>query len=559
MENSEPLRCQGEKVLKAAGSHADLAGVSRLAPIALASLIAGCGAAARPAATPAPTTPPPPAPLIDAHAPKANTFEGYRQQQLDAARRLREAIAQARRSPSVEASLRVARLTGRISPAAEDAWRRDWANANATLGRLSGTRRGELAYVVDAVAALAAQHALTAERIEPAFLVLRNNTSFWSRSPLPASGYRTTFGRDPAIFQYYPGHGMQLQPLASWGRANALAGACLTALKTGSRRHPCRKAALTATLDRLASLGVTRNGYLAWEYYFAYGSGTPPWVSGMTQATAAQALARGYRALHRRRWRRTALRALGAFQQAPPYGVSVPAPGGNHYLLYSFAPGYRVINADLQAVLGLSDTARFTRSPLAKRLFRRGDRAARRAVAGFDTGAWSLYSARGAESTLSYHDLTAGFLTGLCDRLRAKVYCSAGRRFKRYEKEPTKIAVAPVAKPRAFKPLELRFTLSKISSVQVRVWGTRGLTLSRDLQLPRGRHGVSWSPPGRGRYHLRIVARGPSGPAGVALKTIQIKLPKPKPKHSPRHRSKTRNRVGDAWPRDGARRAVTKP
>ena len=84
------------------------------------------------------------------------------------------------------------------------------------------------------------------------------------------------------------------------------------------------------------------------------------------------------------------------------------------------------------------------------------------------------------------------------------------------------------------KPLELSFTLSKISSVQVRVWGARGLTLSRDLQLPRGRHGVSWRPPGRGRYRLRIVARGPSGPAGVALKTIQVKLPNPKPEHRPK-------------------------
>ena len=75
----------------------------------------------------------------------------------------------------------------------------------------------------------------------------------------------------------------------------------------------------------------------------------------------------------------------------------------------------------------------------------------------------------------------------------------------------------------------------------------RGLTLSRDLSLPRGRHGVAWKPPGRGRYRLRIVARGPSGPAGVASKTIQVKLPKPKPKHKKKR------------PRDDARRAVTRP
>src|SRR5262249_14672021 len=85
-----------------------------------------------------------------------------------------------------------------------------------------------------------------------------------------------------------------------------------------------------------------RDGYIAWEYYFAYGTGQPPWVSGMTQATAMQALSRGYRALGYARWKRTALRAMGAFELAPPAGIRVPAPRGSHYLLYSFAPGRRV-------------------------------------------------------------------------------------------------------------------------------------------------------------------------------------------------------------------------
>src|SRR6201999_1986274 len=146
---------------------------------------------------------------------------------------------------------------------------------------------------VNTISALAAQHALTSDRIDPTFLVLRNNTAFWARAPLPASGFRTTFGRDPAIFQYYPGHGLQLQPLASWGRANAIAGACLAALRSHTRKDRCRPGALSRSLDRLAALGAQRDGYLAWEYYFAYGTGSPPWVSGMTQATAAQALSRG--------------------------------------------------------------------------------------------------------------------------------------------------------------------------------------------------------------------------------------------------------------------------
>ena len=262
--------------------------------------------------------------------------------------------------------------------------------------------------MVGTVQTLAATHTLTADRLRPTFLVLRANTRFWARSPMPTSGWRTSFGTDPAIFQYYPGHGLQLQPLASWGRANAIAGACLAALRSRTRKDRCRSAALARSLDRLSALGARRNGYLAWEYYFAYGSGSPPWVSGMTQATAIQALSRGYRALGKTRWRRNALRALGAFEQPPPTGVSVSAPGGRHYLLYSFAPSQRVFNGGLQAVIGLRDASALLHSQRAERLFERGERATRREVSEFDTGAWSLYSQHGAESTLNYHSLIAG-------------------------------------------------------------------------------------------------------------------------------------------------------
>ena len=92
---------------------------------------------------------------------------------------------------------------------------------------------------------------------------------------------------------------------------------------------------------------------------------------------------------------------------------------------------------------------------------------------------------------------------------------------------------------RADRASTVRFTLSKISDVKVRVWGTRGMSLSRDLRLPRGSHTVTWRPPGRGRYRLRIEARGPSGPAGVELRTVRVKLPKPKKKKAaPRSKRK---------------------
>jgi hypothetical protein len=187
----------------------------------------------------------------------------------------------------------------------------------------------------------------------------------------------------------------------------------------------------------------------------------------------------------------------------------------------------------------------------ARRLFRRGDRAARREVPHFDTGAWSLYSAHGAESTFNYHNLTAEFLGGLCDRVKARVYCRARSRFERYEREPTRISISSLHGLRARRATTVRFRLSKVSSVKVRVWGTRGMSVSRDFaRLPRGTHTVAWRPPGRGRYRVRIEARGPSGPAGVTVRTVKITLPKAKKKkaapRSPRRGTRDRDAAAAA-------------
>jgi hypothetical protein len=74
------------------------------------------------------------------------------------------------------------------------------------------------------------------------------------------------------------------------------------------------------------------------------------------------------------------------------------------------------------------------------------------------------------------------------------------------------------------------------------------MSLSRDLSLPRGEHALDWRPPGRGRYRLRIEARGPSGPAGVEQRTIRITLPKKK-QAAPRHAKPPRDAGGAAAPR----------
>src|SRR5438093_838846 len=102
---------------------------------------------------------------------------------------------------------------------------------------------------------------------------------------------RLAFSDDPVVFQWYPGHGLQIQVLGNFGKANALAENCLKS--PPDPKAPCMADRLKALLDRLVALRVTRSTYTTWEYDFAFGGGKAPWVSGMAQATALQALARG--------------------------------------------------------------------------------------------------------------------------------------------------------------------------------------------------------------------------------------------------------------------------
>src|SRR3712207_8505286 len=72
-----------------------------------------------------------------------------------------------------------------------------------------------------------------------------------------------------------------------------------------------------------------------------------------------------------------ARRALGAFKARPPLGVRVPAGDGQHFLIYSFNSRLRVLNAFLQALVGLYDYAEAADDDEARELFAEGERQAR--------------------------------------------------------------------------------------------------------------------------------------------------------------------------------------
>ncbi len=104
-----------------------------------------------------------------------------------------------------------------------------------------------------------------------------------------------------------------------------------------------------------------RGGFRTWEYYFSFGGGAPPWISGMAQATGIQAFARASQLLGDPSLLTYARDAFGAFQKRPPTGIATRGPlAGTHYLQYSFAPRLFIFNAFMQSVIGLYDYSTIT-------------------------------------------------------------------------------------------------------------------------------------------------------------------------------------------------------
>src|SRR5204863_362650 len=80
--------------------------------------------------------------------------------------------------------------------------------------------------------------------------------------------------------------------------------------------------------------------------------------------------------------------ALAAFEQPAPTGVRVETPAGPFYAIYSFNPDERVVNAHLQALVGLYDFAQLTGDGRALSLFQQGDATAQALLPSYDTGRW---------------------------------------------------------------------------------------------------------------------------------------------------------------------------
>lgn len=406
------------------------------------------------------------------------------------ARALRRAITRARRA-------------GRISGSSARRYARIASGARSALRRLRGARKRQLAYVLDVAEGLAVRGRLTSTRMPSVFLIVGRNTSFWLSRGFPRSGARVRFRGSEILFQYYPGRGLQLQPLANFKQANLMHGACYRASPA------CRRDRLAKLLDELNRTAARRSPrFVAWEYLFSFGGGSPPWISGMAQATAIQALGRAAQLLGRPDLLTVARKALPAFSAGAPGGVKARGfGGGRHYLQYSFDRRLFIMNAFLQSLIGLLDYARLTGDERARGLFEAAEPEARRELPHFDIGDWSRYSYRGRESDRGYHELLREFAASMCSRVRRPVYCSTARRFRAYQTEPAQLRLEGPARAVRNRLTRIRFFVSKRSAVQAIVTRDGAVGLDRTLTFRRGSGSFAWRPRSTGTYVIRLAAK----------------------------------------------------
>jgi D-glucuronyl C5-epimerase C-terminus len=307
--------------------------------------------------------------------------------------------------PSVTAAMQSLLHGGAITEATYHQDYSAYVAAKGSLGRLSGTRKEELGAVLANVQAMASAGELIASRLPALFLTLERNRQWWTTEPLLASDERVSFPGSRIIWEHYPGQGIEIQWLATFGEAN------------GYYLSSHENANLRQLLGEVIPLATDRAGGIAWEYMFDFDGGSPPWTSGLSQGTALQVLARAWSRFKEPAYLTAAQQALGIFQTAPPQGVRVKTPVGAMYAEYTYAPNDRILNGFIQSLVGLYDYTSITKDPLGLALFEAGDAEARAIVPLYDTGAWSMYDQFG-ESDLNYHELLTEFLQHLCERTK---------------------------------------------------------------------------------------------------------------------------------------------
>jgi hypothetical protein len=470
--------------------------------------------------------------------------------------------AHAASGPTVTGALSSLLSSGQIS---EAVYKKDYGiytAAKSSLARLSGTRRSELGVVLANTQAMAAAGQLTASRQAVIFLTLEKNRLWWTTKPLLSGEVRVSFPPSKIVWQRYPGQGIQIQWLGTFGAGN------------GFYLSGHENANLRQLVEEVIPLATKRAGGIAWEYLFHFDGGSPPWTSGLSQGTALQVLARAGQRFKEPAVTEAAKQALGIFQQPPPNGVRIASKPGAWYAQYTYAPSDRILNGFIQADVGLYDYTSITKDPLGLQLFEAGDAEARTQVAHYDTGAWSLYDQFG-ESDLSYHELLTEFLQHLCERTRKgpplvaapppaetpppattpttpttttpvatgggtfssaraaatatptpiagdQIYCTTAKKFGEYEKTPPVVTLLTRTLKGGTRA-GVQVSLSKISTITIKVLKGSKLVFTNSATVAAGKPKLLWpTPSGGGTYTVNVSARDLAGNFSTTSGSVSV-------------------------------------
>ncbi len=395
--------------------------------------------------------------------------------------------------------------------------------AKSSLGKLSGTRREELGAVLANVQAMAGAGELIPSRLPALFLTLERNRQWWTTGPLLNGETRVSFPGSRIVWEHYPGQGIEIQWLATFGEAN---GYFLSGHENANVRQ---------LLAEVIPLATQRAGGIAWEYLFRFDGGAPPWTSGLSQGTALQVLARAWSRYKEPADLAAAQQALGIFQAPPPQGVRVTTPAGALYAEYTYAPSDKILNGFIQSLVGLYDYTSITKDPLGLALFEAGDGEARAIVPRYDTGAWSLYDQFG-ESDLNYHELLTEFLQHLCERTSKgppirqanapiagdQVYCTTAEGFTADLRTPPVVSLLSKTLPAGARA-GVQISLSKISTVKLTVQQGSTVVWTNSATVERGKPKLLWiTPPKAGAFSVTITATDLAGNFSTTNGTIML-------------------------------------
>ncbi|HST17747.1 MAG TPA: D-glucuronyl C5-epimerase family protein [Gaiellaceae bacterium] len=330
---------------------------------------------------------------------------------------------------------------GRIDPATASRARSEIGRAARLIRGLPNGRSNHVAVALSELAAFDGR--LTKPRAVALVGQLKANDDWFALHWAPSDRTDIT-DADGVVYRYFAGRCFELHPLANFGALNAR-------IAAGDTEGTVRLA------DALIARGVFQTGGgVGYEYYFDFSGGRAPWLSGMAQAVAAQAFARA--ALMIPEQSNAYLRAARDAYDIIPRHLLTSVAAGPWIRLYGFQ-SLTVLNAQLQAVVSLTDYAQSAEDASATALAARMKAAAAATLPRFDTGYWTYYSLPHEPSPLDYQQYVVQLLAKLAPT--DPRFAAARTRIAAYAKQPTAFMVANGGLG------TLRLWLSKPASVQV--------------------------------------------------------------------------------------------